>query len=301
MGILAPDRFLGGRIPLDRARAFAAFESLATSLPFGERVRQAWMIGLDNIADGVADLAIRRGLDARDHSLLAFGAAGPMLLPGLLDVLPLRSVIVPPNPGGFSAAGLLSADRVFSESKTLYGILRPALVADIARIFDELESGLLARADLDAAAVTITRSFDGRLFGQSWDTPFVPVPAGRLDERSITAMVEAFHAEYERRNGNRFEWIPVEGVTYRVQIVIDSEKVEYTPLAAREGELRASGRTTVQHLGRGDVEARTYERAALAPRDVIAGPAIVDEETSTTFVPSGRRATVGVYGELHVA
>ena len=121
MGILAPDRFLGGRIPLDRASAVAAFESLDTTLPVGERVRQAWLIGLHNIADGVADLAVRRGLDARDHSLVAFGAAGPMLLPSLLDVLPLESVIVPPNPGGFSAAGLLSADRVFSESRTRTG------------------------------------------------------------------------------------------------------------------------------------------------------------------------------------
>jgi N-methylhydantoinase A len=300
MGVLAPDRFLGGRIPLDRARAVTAFESLNTSLPFGQRVHQAWMIGLNNVADGVADLAIRRGLDARDHSLIAFGAAGPMLLPGLLDVLPLASVIVPPNPGGFSAAGLLSADRVFSENKTLYGILTPELLPRIAATFEELEAGLLARADLGLANVAITRSFDGRLFGQSWDTPFIPIPAGQLDEDSLAVMVEAFHEEYERRNGNRFEWLPVEGVTYRVQIVIDSDKVEYPPLAARQGELRPSGQVVLQHLGGGDLDALTYERDALAPGDVIAGPAIIGEETSTTFVPPGRTATVGTYGEFHI-
>jgi len=300
MGILAPDRFLGGQIPLDRDRAVAAFEALETSMPLGERIRQAWMIGLHNIADGVADLAIRRGLDARDHSLLAFGAAGPMLLPGLLDVLPLESVIVPPNPGGFSAAGLLSADRVFSESRTLYGVLTPQLLPKVAAIVEELEAGLLARADASSDAATITRSFDGRLFGQSWDTPFIPIPDGPLDEGSIEAMVTAFHQEYGRRNGNRFEWLPVEGVTYRVQIVVPSDKVEYPVLPARTTELRPSGRVALHHLVEGGLEATTYERDDLAPGDVIDGPAIVGEATSTTFVPPGRTCTVGPYGELHI-
>jgi N-methylhydantoinase A len=159
---------------------------------------------------------------------------------------------------------------------------------------------LLARADVDPAEATVTRSFDGRLFGQSWDTPFIPIPAGPLDESAITAMVDAFHAEYERRNGTRFDWLPVEGVTYRVQIVVDSDKVEYQPLPARDGALRASGMVVLQHLEAGDVEARTYERDALAPGDVVDGPAIVGEETSTTFVPSGRVARVGAFGELHI-
>ncbi len=300
IGILAPDRFLGGRIPLDRARAIAAFESLDSSLPFSERVRQAWLIGLHNIAHGITDLAIRRGIDARDHSLIAFGAAGPMLLPGLLDVLPLASVIVPPNPGGFSAAGLLSADRVFSESKTLYGILRPGLLPKIAPIFEELESGLLARANVDPAGAALVRSFDGRLFGQSWDTPFIPVPAGRLDEDSITAMVDGFHNEYERRNGNRFAWLPVEGVTYRVQIIVPSEKIEYAEIPRREGQLRPSGRVGLQHLDGGNLEALTYDRTDLARSDVIAGPAIIREEMSTTFIPAGRTGTVGTYGELEI-
>jgi N-methylhydantoinase A/oxoprolinase/acetone carboxylase beta subunit len=56
----------------------------------------------------------------------------------------------------------------------------------------------------------------------------------------------------------------------------------------------------LQHLGGDDLDALTYERDALAPGDVIAGPAIIGEETSTTFVPPGRTATVGTYGEFHI-
>jgi len=60
-------------------------------MPTAERIRQAWLIGLHNIAEGITDITIRRGLDVRDLSLMAYGAAGPMMLPGLLDVLRWRA------------------------------------------------------------------------------------------------------------------------------------------------------------------------------------------------------------------
>ena len=93
------------------------------SMPLSERIRQAWLIGLHNIAEGIIDITIRRGLDVRDLSSdrLRRGRADDAARPPRL--LPLGSVIVPPNPGGFSALGLLSSDRVFSESRTRYGIL----------------------------------------------------------------------------------------------------------------------------------------------------------------------------------
>ena len=80
--------------------------------------------------------------------------------------------------------------------------------------------------------MTVRRSFDGRLMGQSWETPFVELPDGPIDESMIAQMIELFHEQYERRYGNRFEFVPVQGVTYRVQLIVPSEKVEYVPLEA---------------------------------------------------------------------
>ena len=81
----------------------------------------------------------------------------------------------------------------------------------------------------DDTQVTVRRSFDGRLMGQSWETPFVELPDGPIDESMITQMIALFHEQYERRYGNRFEFVPVQGVTYRVQLIVPSEKVEYVP------------------------------------------------------------------------
>jgi N-methylhydantoinase A len=301
MGILTPGRFLGGRMPLDEDLSLRAFETLPTSLSLTDRIRFAWMIGLHNISEGLLDITIRRGIDPRDFSLLAFGAAGPMMLPMLLDLLPMKSVVVPPHPGQFSAAGLLSADRVFSESRTLYGILTPELAPKISDLLDAMENDLIRRAGFMDRPARVVRTFDGRLAGQGWQTPFIPVPAGELDARSVRAMVTAFHDEYEQRNGNRFDTMSVEGVTYRVQVFVASPKIRFPTLAPAVhpgGDVPRAGTTTIRHIYDQDVEAPCYERSILGAQDRLAGPAIVWEDASTTFVPRGRTATVGKHAEL---
>jgi N-methylhydantoinase A len=306
IGILAPDRFVGGKVPLHPDLAHEAFAALDSSLPVAERVRQAWLIGLHNIAEGIIDITIRRGLDVRDLSLVAYGAAGPMTLTGLLDLLPLESVIVPPNPGGFSALGLLSSDRVFSENRTRYGILSPDAAPELSELFAAMEAELEARAGVRADDVTVLRTFDARLLGQGWETPFVAVPNGPLGAAEIGQMIGAFHAEYEQRNGHRFESFPVEGVTYRVQLLVPSDKVAFDELPARSGAaLEPRATTPLAHLypdgpDGPDAVANCYERDDLRAGDVLTGPAVVWETNSTTFVPAGRRATVGSYGELVV-
>src|SRR5262249_37106155 len=120
IGVLVPERFLGGRMPLRTDLARAAFESLDSTLSLSQRVAYAWRIAANNVAEGLMDITIRRGVDPRGFSLMAYGAAGPMLLPSLLDVFAVRRVIVPPNPGLFSALGLLCAEQVFSDERSAY-------------------------------------------------------------------------------------------------------------------------------------------------------------------------------------
>jgi N-methylhydantoinase A len=224
-----------------------------------------------------------------------------MMLPGLLDLVPLESVIVPPNPGGFSALGLLSSDRVFSESTTFYGVLSPELAAGISDVFDQLERGLLERAGAGASDVRVIRTFDGRLLGQGFETPFVEVPPGPLGPSEIEAMIQSFHHAYEQRNGHDFAAFPVEGVNYRVQVVVPSSKVTFEELPARSsGGPDVRGTVRLEHLYDEGGDASCYERDELLAGDELIGPAIVWEPTSTTFVPEGRTAVVGTYGELVV-
>ena len=76
-----------------------AFESLDCRMSQDERVRFAWKIALNNIAEEISRCALRHGVDSRDFSLMAFGSAGPMLLAGVLELVKARRLIVPPHPG----------------------------------------------------------------------------------------------------------------------------------------------------------------------------------------------------------
>src|SRR5947209_3191924 len=111
IGILDPEGFAGGEMRLDPAKALTAFESLDTPLSLPERVAYAYRIAVHNVAEEVTDVAIRHGVDLRDFTLLAYGAAGPMLLPAALEQLHVKRVVIPPHPGLFSALGLLASDR----------------------------------------------------------------------------------------------------------------------------------------------------------------------------------------------
>lgn len=301
IGILDPGTFAGGELSLDPDLARQAFENLDSDFTLAQRVRYAYEMAVHNIAEGVFNVAIKNGVDPRDYSLIAYGAAGPMLLPAAMDAVHCKQVVVPPNPGLFSALGLLSADQVFTVNRSAYTVLTPDVAERIDTLFTEMETQLRERLSADTA-VTFERSYDGHLVGQSWDTPFVPVPAGTIDESSVAAMIGSFHDTYQERSGNRFEMVPVEGVTFRVRAVLDTPKVEYPELLARAAdEPLAPVRTaTLRYLGEGaeGQEAPVYERTALRAGDEFDGPAIVHEGLSTTHVGTGQHLVVGRYGEL---
>ncbi|TCK26768.1 hydantoinase/oxoprolinase family protein [Pseudonocardia endophytica] len=301
-GILDGDHFAGGRFSLDVERSRAAFEALDCDFTFAQRVRYAYEMGVNNIAEGVFNIAIKHGVDPRDYSLVAYGAAGPMLLPALLDLIKCKQVVVPPNPGLFSALGLLSTDQVFTANRSAYTVLTQDAAESVDALFSEMEEQLRERVG-QARDVTFARSFDGRLVGQSWETPFVPVPDGRLDAVAVTSMIANFHDTYEQHTGNRFEVMPVEGVTYRVRAILGTEKVDYPLVPTRggaDGDLTPTRHTTLRYLTDTEQQAPVYDRAHLRAGDVVTGPAIIDESLSTTHVGAGQSALVGPYGELVV-
>ncbi len=307
MGILDPAGFAGGEMRLDPELSRRAFASLETQLSFEQRVAFAYRIAVANIAEEVTNVAIRHGVDPRDFSLVAYGAAGPMLLPAALDLLHVRRVVVPPHPGLFSALGLLSTDLVYYESRSAYVVLSPETAPLVASVFTQMEQRLRARIGATADGLAVRRTIDGRLLGQSWETPFVEVPDGPITEDTIPKLIERFHAEYERHYGSRFPYVPVQGVTYRVQLVVPADKIEYVPGAGTAREVHPGRTVELRYWdaapgsARGDqgvLRAGEYERESLAAGARIRGPAIIREPLSTTLVCPEQVAQVGHFGEI---
>jgi N-methylhydantoinase A len=302
MGILDPGGFNAGRMTLDPALSLKAFAALDSPLDLSQRIEYAYRIGLNNITEGLIDVAIGRGLDPRDFSLVAFGAAGPLMLPAILDEVKARRVIVPPYPGLFSALGLLSTDLVYTEGRSAYMVLSEDAAPRVNEVFADMEAHLRKQLPAGVTEVEVRRTFDGRLVGQSWDTPFVEVPAGTIDAAGIQQMISGFHDEYESRFGNRFEQFPVEGVTYRVQLSLGSDKVEYPKIEPGEAvEVKPDRMIELSYVDDSQRRVGEYQqREALKAGNIVRGPAIIREPMSTTHVVAGQVARIGQYGEIYI-
>ena len=299
MGIIDPNGFAGGQFTLDKDASRRAFEALDTPVPYEDRVRTAYRLAVAHMAEEILNVAVRHGVDIRDFSLMAYGAAGGMLLPAALELLPLKEVIVPPHPGLFSALGLLSTDQVFYESESAYVIFSPESAQEIDAVYTRMEQRLRERLGPVAEGLPIRRSFDGRLVGQSWETPFITIPDGPITAETIGQVVAAFHDEYDARNGNRFDHFPVEGVTYRVELVVPAEKVDYTPAPEVEPfPASPEGTFLLEFVEAEPIQAEWYSRPNLGVGAVVTGPAVIREELSTTYITPGQTARIGRCREI---
>lgn len=149
--------------------------------------------------------------------------------------------------------------------------------------------------------VEIVRAFDGQLVGQTWETPFVPVPRGAITADSIARVIANFHDAYQARNGNRFDAIPVQGVTYRLRAVVKTDKVSYPELAGRDSTpLRSIGTSVLRYVADAEELAQIYQREDLHAGDEIKGPAIVREALSTTYITQNQIGRVGRFGEVNI-
>ena len=126
-----PEHLLGGEIPLDRAAAEAVYDRLAESVGLSREACAAGVLEIAawNQANAIRQVTVKRGLDVRDFDLCAFGGSGPLTACRLIDILGLRTVFVPRDPGNLSAFGLLATD------------LRSDHVQTLVRRHDQLDVG----------------------------------------------------------------------------------------------------------------------------------------------------------------
>ncbi len=302
MGILDAEKFLGGEKPLYPDLSLKAFEDLPLKADLSTKVRQTYDLGLTNVAEGIASVTIERGIDARDYALFAYGSAGPMMLPQLMEPLEIKKIIVPPYPGLFSALGLASGDLTYTEYRSAYVTLKPdaETAGRINEVYTRMEKAILEKLpeNMTREDVKFVRSFDGWYAGQTWETPFIPVPSGSIREETVKELIKAFNRSYLDLWGNEFPYLPVIACSYRTSCVLPITKAEYRILTKREkgGPEGIPGK--LSYLPQGEMDIMEYERESLFFRDTIPGPAIIREPMATTMVCSGQVAEIGQYGEI---
>jgi len=307
-----PPRLLGGEIPLSVERAREGIAALATRLGLGlARAAEGILeIAAWNQANAIQQVSVKRGLDPRDYTLVAFGGSGPLLAGRLVDLLHLRAALIPLSPGNVSAFGLLTVDLKNDYVQTFvqrHNRLDHAMVnAHLARL-EALARAALASEGFAEHEMRIERSADLRYFGQAWEVA-VELPPGTIDEQSASVAAERFHEAHEQRYGYAYRHgkghagtgrQAMEWVNLRVTGIGPIARPKLRERPPGDGRpARAISETRVVVFSEKAVECHVYERARLAPSDTLSGPAVIEEYGATTVVYPGQRVEVDGFGNL---
>src|SRR5580692_7589350 len=263
LGRLHPDRFLGGELKLQVAAAQAAIARIAAPLGFAGRdgsIRMAdGILSLATVimAGAIKQISIEHGLDPREFVLFCYGGGGPLHASALARELSIPSVIVPPEPGNFSAIGMLLADARIDFAKTFVGVLNDGTVATLQGVFAEMEEEARAALvrEFGAENVLFERHAEMRYAGQRHNIK-VPI-SGLADPAGIR---QAFDRDYKRRYGHADAKAAAELQALHLSGFTRLRRPELTRLPRAHAAAGPLGRRPVYFGGAGGtVEAQVYE------------------------------------------
>ena len=302
LGYIDPNNFLGGEVKLDAAAARAGLIKQVAE-PLGltdiEAGRGVYDVLLARTVSAIREITVQEGFDPREFSMLAYGGAGPMFVPLVAREMDVREVIMPQAPAGFSAWGMLMTDLVQEYSETCVGLLEHVGLDRLHGISRRLADK--ARGDLERGGFAPDdRSFEYaaalRYFGQehTLDTP--------LEEGDdLASLCRRFDTVHKQRYGHTMT-DPVQIVHVRVRGIGRTPRPELRtiPRRASGAPTRRTSRKAFCFAHRSMVDFAVYDRDELRDGDVVLGPAIVEEATTTLAFFSDQRASVDKFGHLFI-
>ena len=309
VGYIHPDHFLGGRMQLDSAAAQTALEEVAERAAIdGENravkaaaaaLRVATAVMAAELQKGVA----RRGEDPADFTLMAFGGAGPTHANLLVEEAGLTSFIVPPVSSTFCALGAILADVKRDYIRSQHIVLNECDAAEKAllEIFRGIEEEAAAWIEQEGDLLgqpEFTATLEMRYAGQAFELQ-VSLPEDLRTDPQPAAITELFHQVHERQYGFRDLDSVVEVMTERLRV---TGRIAPVTLSGVEQQAPPEPVATRRVFYDGSfLQAAVFLRRELGEGATIAGPAIVEQEDSTTWILPGWSAKVDRIGNMLVA
>lgn len=290
LGWLDPGYFAGGSVRLDPAKAREAIDRTVAS-PLRMTPEEA-ALGIHRVVnaqmvEGIRLVSIRRGLDPRRFTLVALGGAGPVHATSLAAELGIRHVLIPRHPGVLSAAGLLAAPI---EHEVAVAFPRPLHGLDCADVrhalsgLDERCAALMAQEAVQGLRVSTQYSADVWYVGQSYH---IEVPLRVEAPDPLATLYRDFLALHDRIYGHSTE-APAAIVNLRsVHRAGGADRLEEGAFCPRAGDPRKPSREIRIAGAAGPVSAGIYDRAMMPAAMSIAGPAIVEQDDTTTLLEPG--------------
>jgi N-methylhydantoinase A len=300
LGYIPDDYFLGGELSLYKDLAIKAIKEKIAD-PLGKDVYEAayaiYGIVTAEMADAVEEISVKRGVDPRDFDMIVGGGAAAVHAAFISDAIEVRRTYIPRTAAILGAFGWLCSDLRydFVRSKVMY-----ASEADLEllnRIFDEMEAE--ARQVLEREGeLEMLRFIDARYAGQFHDVQ-IEVASGRLTAESIAKMKEQFSDKH--RAIYTFA-MPERDVVFTNYRLVARKGLPRPILTSQQdngsspsGALKRSRKCFFHEAG-GFVETSVYDGPSLLAGNVVKGPAIIEEPTTTVLIPPHFKCSVDGYG-----
>ena len=277
---------LGGEFKLDEQRAREAITKLADDLSrvSGKRTsitaaaEGVLAVANTNMERALRHISVERGHDPRQFALLPFGGAGGLHAVDLARALRIPTVIVPTAPGALSAVGVLVADVIKDQSRTVMFTYGTKATARLAKVFADMEgeaTKVLRGEGFPNSKQRHERSLAMRYRGQSFE----------LEIRDTSGdLAAAFHRAHRERYGYAQEQSEIEIVSARVRSFGIVEKLAPSKIEGGKGKTKPHG--------------NIYQREELRAGAKLKTPCIVTEYSATTLIDADSKARIDSYGNI---
>ncbi len=305
LGYLNPDYLCGGDVKLDKQKSIDVLTRTIAE-PMGISLERAALgarqIAISNMIRAIRAVSSERGRDPRAYTLLPFGGNGALFAAGMAEELGMKTIIIPPSAGLFSALGLLFADVEHHYSRTVNKLLRTVSPETLSETWSAMETQAAAQLAKDGFAtdrMQFTRTASMHYKGQVFELS-VPVPGGSVTAETLRQLETLFGEEHERTYGHRAgEEEPVELVNAQlVGLGVPDRPRSAIRLASSGMDAGPASASRSAYFGEahGWLKTPVLARPALAER--VDGPAIVEEYDTTVLIPPGASAELDDQGNI---
>lgn len=303
IGTVTPERFAVGKVSLQPDLARRAIQTTLAG-PAGLEAPQAAQAIIEVVSENMANAArvhaSELGKAAEEHTLIAFGGAAPLHAAGLARKLGIERVIIPESAGVGSAVGFLWAPIAYQAIRSFHQGIAGIDHAAVQDLLDELTASVdaVVRRAAPDAELTRKRVVFMRYSGQGHEIS-VDLPEGPFDAAASAQLAQAFAQRYAQLYGRSLPHVAPEAVSWSIAVQAGQRRprpqdhIASGPgIAARQ----AGARRLYDFEQNLWADVPYYERQSLDPEQTLAGPALVVEDETTTFVPAGflaRRSRLG--------
>ncbi len=300
LGRLDPGRFAGGRIGLEPERASVAL-ARDVGKPLG--LEGHWSaVGVvemvdENMTNAARVHAVERGKVIARHTMVAFGGGAPLHAGRLAQKLGIERVVIPAGAGVGSAIGFLLAPIAYEVVRSRPVDFRDFDAFAINEMLDEMrrEAEDVVRAGAPSDAVlAVSRIVELRYVGQGHCLR-IKLEEGPLTQADGSALKDRFESRYRSVYGLTIDGLGVQSVSWSVTVssAVPPDSGAAMPATRTPPGDCARGSRTIYDAALGTfLDCPVYSRIEIEPGAEIAGPAIIAEDETSTFVPANFRAEI---------